>query len=116
MQKNTALREGTVAMFLFLLAVLMKAQFLCDVTPYILVNTYHVSEKLAACVFVIKEDVTASSSDTSVTLIIDTASWPTRLVYKLWTESTCLIVPCVLLTRDDSGLTGQLIMPLIIQK
>ena len=59
---------------------------------------------------------TASFSDTSITLIIGTASCPTRLVYKLWTESTRLIVTCVLLTRDDSGLTGQLIMPLIIQK
>jgi len=75
-----------------------------------------VSEELVACVFVIKEDGTASSSDTSITLIIDTASCPTRLVCKLWTESTRLIVTCILLTRDDSGLTGQLIMPLIIQK
>ena len=74
-----------------------------------------VSEELAACVFVIKEDGTASSSDTSITLIIDTASCPTRFVYKLWTKYTRLIVPCVVLTRDDSGLTGQLIMPLIIR-
>jgi hypothetical protein len=94
----------------------MKAQFFCDITPYILVNTYDVSEELAARVFVIKENGTASSFDTSITLKIDTAPCPTRLVYKLWTESTRLIVPCVLLTRDDSGLTGQLIMPLIIQK
>ena len=103
-------------MFQFLSAVLMKAQFFCDMTPYRLVNTYDVSEELVDCVFVIKEDGTKSSSYTSVTFIIDTASCPTRLVYKLWTESTRFVVPCILLTRDDSGLTGQLIMPLIIQK
>jgi len=41
----------------------------------------NVSEERAACVFVIKEGGTASSSDTSITLITDTASCPTRLVH-----------------------------------
>jgi len=47
---------------------------------YCWIHTY-VSEDLAAYVFVVKEDSTASSSDTSITLIIDTASCPTRLVH-----------------------------------